>query len=503
MPRTYFVSALGCKVNQYDGQHVREVLEDLGLAPAAEGQHADVVVVQTCAVTATACRKSRHVVRHVAHAPGTRVIVTGCGATDQPDHFAQIPGVIAVIARRDDLRSRLTQILAGTQNLSQSVSISSPQGNLNEASSDDSVRPDEPEDRATSPDHASPAPSAQHPIRTKGSLPRQVKWTLDQTVGRLAGHQRAFLKVQDGCDAGCTYCVVPRLRPDLVSKPPEMAVREASTLVAAGHKEIVVTGVCLGAYGRSTARKSRLEEGPSPLADLIDALTRVPGLKRLRLSSLEPLDVTEELLTVLARREACAPHLHLPLQSGSDDVLRRMNRQYRSTDYLETIRRVRSALDRPAITTDIIVGFPGETDEAFEQTMALAGQVGFARIHMFPYSPRSGTAACRWQREQPPREVLIDRMNRLRTLADETALAFRRSFVGQTHTILIESREGELWSGRTSRYFPVGFAPPSDAGAEDLRGRLARVVIEQVAADGVRGRLEAMVTPSGRRLDGA
>jgi threonylcarbamoyladenosine tRNA methylthiotransferase MtaB len=526
MPRTYFVSALGCKVNQYEAQQIRETLDRLGLQPVAAGQVPDVAILNTCAVTVTALRKSRQLVRRWSRPGRTQVIVVGCGAAADTDRFRRIEGVTAVIGHEDDLLAHLSEALCaggpvaphpcGTEEDGAArrnrLSIS-PVNPSSTAEGCLSNRHDQTATTLICSSKMKETPSTHGSIKTKAPEGEQVKWDLCGTVHRLADHQRAFLKVQDGCDAGCTYCVIPQVRPRLRSKPIEVAVHEAGDLVAAGHKEIVVTGVCLGAYGRPTARRDRLagrgagilparsghrhptaggtriDVGPEPLASLIQALAAVPGLLRIRLSSLEPWDVTDEFLVVMAREATCAPHLHLPLQAGSDAILRRMNRQYRIEEYLATVRRVKQALDRPAITTDIIVGFPGETDEQFDETLKVVEEVGYARVHAFPFSLRAGTAAARWKNEVLPRRVIQDRMRRLQSLADKVVFDYRRQFVGQTARVIIESPTPEGWQGRTERYFPVTFAAPPEP---DLRSRVAQVLIETTAGQEVFGRLEGL-----------
>ena len=418
MLQTYFVSALGCKVNQYEAQQIRETLDGLGLHPVADGFVPDVVVINTCAVTTRALRKSRHLVRHWARHGRTQVIVVGCGAAADGIGFARIDGVTALITHEDDLPGRLSKILDRGSLSSRGNGPSTFQRNPSRAAGGClSDRHGGTATIAANSAKVGATPSSDSSTTTKAPTGTQVKWELLGTVRRFSDHQRAFLKVQDGCDARCTYCIIPSLRPRLVSKPIELAVREATDLVAAGHREIVLTGICLGAYGRSTAGRRRLEEGPSPLAKLIEALGSVPGLVRLRLSSLEPGDVTDELLDVLARSSVCVPHLHLPLQSGADEILRRMNRPYRATEYLATVERVRQVLEQPAITTDIIVGFPGETNEQFEQTLKIVKQVGFARVHAFPFSPRAGTPTDRWRDSLPSHGVVRERMHRLESVS--------------------------------------------------------------------------------------
>ncbi|OHB73963.1 MAG: hypothetical protein A2Z25_05610, partial [Planctomycetes bacterium RBG_16_55_9] len=252
------------------------------------------------------------------------------------------------------------------------------------------------------------------------------------------GQTRAFLKIQDGCDGACTYCIVPKTRPFVRSKPVEEVLLEAQALVEAGHKEIVLTGVFLGAYGQQSARRRNWPgQRNDHLADLLEKMAKFPNLSRIRLSSLEPGDVTDRLLDTLCANCNIMPHLHLSLQSGSDAILRKMCRQYGIDEFRRKIESIKSRLDRPAITTDLIVGFPGETNADFEQTVNLAREVGFAKIHVFSYSPRPGTAAAR-SNNKVDKKVVRERSEILREVGIELGRQFRRQFLGETAEILIE-----------------------------------------------------------------
>ena len=291
---------------------------------------------------------------------------------------------------------------------------------------------------------------------------------------RQPGRQRAVLKVQDGCDAHCTYCIIPSLRPIPWSKPIDDVVEESRRMVGAGHVEIVLTGIFLGAYGQPTAlRRRQTDRGPGPLAELVGALcARVPGLRRLRLSSLEPGDMTDGLLAVLREHRQIVPHFHLPLQSGSENLLRRMNRQYGRDDFLRMVDRVRAAFDRPALTTDIIVGFPGETHSEFERTLEVVDYAGFVHVHAFPFSPRPGTAAARWGKQFVPGRVVNERMEVLRRRSSEHGLEFRRQFVGETVEVLVENdahADSGARHGRCERYFDVRFDAPDARPGDFVR----------------------------------
>src|SRR5688500_8390892 len=306
--------------------------------------------------------------------------------------------------------------------------------------------------------------------------------TLPQLNQRQGAHQRAFLKVQDGCDAHCTYCIIPQLRPVLWSKPVDEAVEEARRLVEAGHREIVLTGIFLGAYGQATALRRRQGRATAgPLGGLVEARCgRVDGLRRLRLSSMEPLDVTAELIAIMRSHPQVVPHFHLPLQSGSDVLLRRMNRQYGREDYLRMVDQLRSGFDRPASTTDVIVGIPGEADEEFARTGDVVERVGFIHVHAFSDSPRPGTAAARWTRDFVRGPLVNERIERLGALAEAQSLEFRRGFVGQEVEVLVErdeTPEAGLRHGRCERYFAVHFE-----GDELSPGAAARVRVDRVTA---------------------
>ena len=469
MAEKYLLTTLGCKVNQYESQQIRELLEEAGLRPATRGEAPDLAVINTCAVTGRALAKSRQAIRRATRAGARSVVVVGCGVSAQGRPLLSIPGVIAALGHEDDMLMRLRNLLSHrmeSKPVFQSESANhtfvtptkSPQANGYE---ERMIPVSTPLQSAAG--VSEPTDSRRRIIPAAEASVKESP-TLDGTIHRFDDHQRAFLKVQDGCDAFCTYCIIPRLRPRLAWKPVDVAVGEAADLVRSGHKEIVLTGIFLGAYGRDTARERRFDAGGSPLADLVRALADLDGLERLRLSSLEPGDVDDALLGVLARKPNCVPHLHLPLQSGCDEILRRMHRQYDADAYYRMIERVTARLDRPAITTDVIVGFPGEKDSDFEDTLRVAREAGFAKIHAFPYSPRPGTAAALWTDGRIPADEVRDRMRRLHEVELHTSFAFRRSFIGEIQRVIVEDRlvpaESDgvpFLTGRADRYFDVRF----------------------------------------------
>lgn len=507
MSGKYLLATLGCKVNQYESQQLRDVLESFGLRPVGDAEAADIAVVNTCAVTHSASRKSRQLIRRIARGGRTPVVVVGCGATANAEQLRSLSGVTAVLGHDVDACARLRSLLAGWLGrddhnddhnrdgpgapCSASPPAEEPSRRLSVNGQDVWIRPvdGQPGYDATKPR------TADSPLEVIGTSLPVVKTaeTLAARITEFAGRQRAFLKVQDGCDAHCTYCIIPSLRPKLRWKPIETAVAEARDLVRAGHQEIIVTGIFLGAYGRDTALRKRWGDRRSPLAVLVESLAGVAGLRRLRLSSLEPGDVDESLLEVLARRENCVPHLHLPLQSGSDGILRRMNRQYNRDDFVKLVDRVQDMLDRPAITTDVIVGFPGETEADFQASVEIARYATFCKIHAFPFSPRDGTAAARWGADYVDPAVVRERMGRLASVGEEMSLEFRRRFIGSTERIIVEHSVGGqdtdatgVAHGRSDRYFAVHW---STDGHDLSAGDLVNVRIDRVTPTRTHGTL--------------
>jgi threonylcarbamoyladenosine tRNA methylthiotransferase MtaB len=499
MSGQYRLATLGCKVNQYESQLLREVLESFGMRPADEDAVAAVAVVNTCAVTRQATRRNRHAIRRLSRGGRIPVVVVGCGASADGEHLRRLPGVSAVFGHDADVCAELRDFLQRRLNLVQGPDRPDAIGVVSH--DPPSAQTGEDDGWMMADVHrASRTTKASRTTNQHTILPLPVVKTPAVLLGRIeafAGHQRAFLKVQDGCDAHCTYCIIPRLRNLPRSKPIELAVDEARDLVRAGHREIILTGIFLGAYGRDSALRRRWPAGPSPLAGLVAAIARVDGLARLRLSSLEPGDMDGALLKVIAENEVCVPHFHLPLQSGSDAVLTRMNRQYTRAEFVDMIDRVRNALDRPAISTDIIVGFPGESDKDFAASLEVAEYADFIKIHAFPFSPREQTAAARWQKDFVTSAFVRERMHRLAEIERDGSLRFRRRMLGACERVIIE-RDGDdseihntravadriapvadfdhrFRHGRSDRYFDIHFEAPELSPGEVVNVRIDRV----------------------------
>jgi len=503
----FTITTLGCKVNQYDSAALAAQLQRAGLCPAGLGQQADLVIINTCCVTTTAMRKSRHAVRQALRsAPSAAVLVTGCYS----DYDAEaIGGILTslggagrqtyIAGHHRDLAAVLQQIVSGLHAGGQRQ-VHTPdqpkQAHVNYWSTEACVSEAAAVCGASAGEYTS--------IRTRRNIAVKGKVRGTRGLGGIdafPGHQRAFVKVQDGCDAFCTYCIVPYTRPVVWSRTIEQVEAECRRLVSAGHKEIVLAGVFLGAFGRDTAIRRRWKGPPEALAALLERVARVEGLWRVRLSSLEPGDLSDQLLGVCRRTPNVAPHFHLPLQSGAPKILRRMNRQYTAEQYRRTIDRLGSALDHPAVTTDIIVGFPGESDEDFAKTLELVRYAGFARIHTFPFSAIKGTAA--WSRldQAPSPQVVRDRIDQLGKLGARTAGAYRRQFVGRKMEALVESTRpigprssqsaGRLCRAMTDRYLTVVFSCPT---ATRITGQVVTLRIDAVTPEGLEGTMAADTT---------
>ncbi|MCL2700973.1 MAG: radical SAM protein [Phycisphaerae bacterium] len=507
MNGTFVITTLGCKVNQYDGAAVGQSLRQAGLVAAPRGAACDVAVVNTCCVTAPAMYKSRQAIRRAFRRADRAVLICGCyGDFDAPacrELATELvpPGCRVFIAGHgDDLPQAIADIvemLCGEAQRDAGVSPACLAGILPapDCGTDSTPSADQPNgihNAGETPASrcASPAP---HNLKSRRlavvarNAPADARLP---AIEHFDDHQRAFVKIQDGCDAFCSYCVVPFTRSVVWSRPAEAVLAECRRLVKGGHREIVLSGVFLGAYGRSTCCRRRWDDTPSPLGPLIEAVASIAGLWRVRLSSLEPGDLTAELLDVAKRCPNFAPHFHLPLQSGADTVLARMNRQYDSAGFLRVVERLRQAMDRPALTADVIVGFPGETDAEFERTLRVAGEAGFAAMHIFPFSAIPGTAAWAMRRRGPNEAVVQRRVRELTVLGESLSQKYRRQFLGQTLEGVVEipSRDTVRRRAMTDRHVTIFFDPPP-VGPEELTGQVRQFHILDDGDGGLVGRL--------------
>jgi len=417
--RGFHTITLGCKLNQFDTAAIEGELLQRGLRPESDPARAAVVVVNTCTVTGKADAEARKRIRGVRRKnPDCRLIVTGCYAELDPDSIRSIAGVDFVCGRRD--RHRLTRAL-------DALSIGSPRG-----------------DRGC--DAVGDNPAGLH----------------------FGDRSRAFLKVQEGCRLACSYCIIPTVRGPSRSVPPRDVERSALELFRSGYREIVLTGVNVGDYGRDL-------EPRSSLAALLRRLLAVGGPRRIRLNSLEPRTVTDEIIELMAGDDRLAPHLQVPLQSGSSDVLRAMRRNYRPDQYRELLERLRARVPHVGLGADVIVGFPGETDEQFRETYDFIAGSPLNYLHVFAWSPRPGTPAATYPGRVHGTQVRA-RSKELRGLADRLGYRFRSRFQGRyLDAVVLAPREDGRLRALSGNFIEVALDPGSAKRREAVRVRVSRV----------------------------
>ena len=420
MPRVSFMT-LGCKVNQFETETMEGLFLRAGYQTVPFGEAADVCVVNTCSVTALGEKKSRQMIRRARRENENAIIaVTGCYAQLSPEEIAALDGVRLVVGTRD--RARIVEL-------------------VERAAREDGV------------------------VFDVGDV-MAAKGFEDIPLYGTPTRTRAFLKIQEGCENFCTFCIIPYARGPLRSRPLDSVRREAEKLVDAGFREIVLTGIHLGAYGRDLAGKPTLTEAAREILSL-------GCLARLRLGSLESVELSDELFALLRDEPRLAKHLHLPLQSGSDAILRAMNRRYDRAAFARLLENVRAAVPEVSITTDVIVGFPGETEALFGESLDFVSQMGFAKVHVFPYSRREGTPAARMA-GQLPMAVKKERVRRMEETAEERARAIREKMVGRTEDVLFETKTDGVADGLTGGYMRVYTDAPVKLG-EIAPMRLSRL----------------------------
>ncbi|GHT45578.1 tRNA (N(6)-L-threonylcarbamoyladenosine(37)-C(2))- methylthiotransferase MtaB [Planctomycetales bacterium] len=424
---------LGCKVNYYETEFLRAGLLRLGYREVPNDSIADLVVVNTCTVTAESDAKSRKVIRRlIKENPGAEVVVMGCSATRQPDLILQINGVSQVLTDKQQIPLFLSGLSKGqggelnltNQKLSGCLSL---QGGT----------------KCGEQNSANPLEN----FRTK---------IIVDHIETFGNRHRAFVKVQDGCIVGCSYCIIPKVRPVLKSRPIDEVLTEINALVQNGYREIVLTGIHLGHYGVDLPDKSN----KTPLAELVRNIVQVDERFRIRLSSLEAVEVSDELIdTMLAYPDRICPHLHLSMQSGSDAVLKRMKRRWLREPFIERCETIAKRFDRLALTTDVIVGFPGETDEDFAATCDAVERLRFSKVHIFRFSPRESTEAAAFM-DRVSSTIQKKRAAQLGLIADRLRKEFEAECTGMPETVLTETE----FTGTTSRYLEVRFDKPQQVG---------------------------------------
>ena len=398
--KTIAFHTLGCKVNTYESNAMLKIFNEAGYQEVDFKEIADVYVINTCTVTNTGDSKSRQMIRKaIRKNPQATVCVVGCYSQIAPEEIEQIEGVGVVLGtqhRKDIVKYVDEYLKTGT------------------------------------------------PVIKVDNVMNLNKFE-DLNIDRFK-NTRAFLKIQDGCNNFCTYCIIPYARGRVRSRDKDSVLNQAKTLVANGYVEIVLTGIHTAGYGEDLDNYS--------FYDLLVDLVKIDGLKRLRISSIETSQISDEIINLIGSNDIIVDHLHIPLQSGCDATLKRMNRKYTTSQYLEKINKIRNYLPNIAFTTDVIVGFPGESDEEFEETYNFIKEVNYSELHVFPYSPRRNTPAAK-MKDQVDDKIKHERVNRLLELSKELNRDFALKQIGKTLKVLFEKRDGDYLVGHASDYLKV------------------------------------------------
>lgn len=417
--------ALGCKVNQYESEAIAELFAEKGYEIVGIDEEADVYVINTCTVTNFGDKKSRQLIRKVKRQNENAIVaVVGCYAQTAPKELMEIAGVNLVIGTKD--RAQIVEMV-------------------------------EQYDRANGVEN-----------HVSDIMKERVFEPL--SIQKLANRTRAYLKIQDGCSQYCSYCIIPYARGPIRSREPQEVVAEVKRLAENGFKEVVLTGIHVASYGKDRRDTS--------LLDILKQVHEVEGIERIRFSSIEPNVVTEEFAQTMAALPKVCDHFHLSLQSGCDKTLKEMNRKYDTEKYRQAAATLRKYLPKVALTTDIIVGFPGETEEDFRESYAFAEEIGFAKIHVFPYSPKRGTPAAA-RKDQLLNAVKAERSHTLIQLSDKMAAEFLADAVGTDAEVLYERAVGDgIYEGHTTNYMKV-----HGRSEVDLTNRIAKTHITRAEGE--------------------
>ena len=429
---------LGCKVNQYETDAMEEILEKAGYEIVSFKETADVYIINTCSVTNMADRKSRQMIhRAKKNNPDAIIVAAGCYVQAAEEELAKKNEADILVGnnKKKDIAQILEEYFAAKE------------------------------------------PEQEVPVVSEVIDINHTKEYEDLTIHKVNEHTRAYIKIQDGCNQFCSYCIIPYTRGRIRSKNPEEVIEEVKNLAAQGYKEIVLTGIHLGNYGKD------LHDGTS-LSTLVTELVRIPDLLRIRLGSIESVELSDELIRIIREEPKVCPHLHLPIQAGSDDILKRMNRHYRLAEYKELVRNLRKEIPGLALTTDLIVGFPGETEENFRETLDTLQELQFSAIHVFPYSPRKGTPAAAYPNQVKP-EIKKERAARVQALGKEMAGAYRKQFFHKIVRVLVEEEKEGFFEGVSDEYIRV-FIKDKDVE----KGKVYSVWIDSMTDNGMIGMVQ-------------
>lgn len=427
---------LGCKVNQSETEAMTALFLDKGYQLGEFEAYCDVYVINTCTVTHAGDRKSRQMIRRAKQInPQAIVVVTGCYAQTSPEAVAAIEDVDIILGT--NMRHLIVdevEAFAGSR-----VQL----------------------------------------VDAKDTLTDFEEISMDRVIQKA----RAYLKVQEGCEQFCTYCIIPYARGPLRSRSMENTLQEAKKLEQAGFKEIILTGIHLGAYGKpSEAEREAGAVQQVTLADLCEMLLNETSFERIRLSSIEPTEVDDQLLRLFAENRRMCRHLHLPLQAGDDDVLEAMHRPYNTEQYRQEMARIREAVPDIALSTDLMVGFPGETDEQFENSLRFCDEIAFSSMHLFKYSPRQGTPAAGYP-NQVPNEVKDIRSKRMQEMAERNMLRYMEAHLGQIVEVLVEEQRSDgIWLGHTDTYLHVAVDGPC------RKNTMVKVLLDKIDGKLIKGK---------------
>ena len=418
------IETLGCKVNQYDSNAIVRLLKENGYSIVSPETEADVYIVNSCTVTAESSRKSRQALRRLRHLhPNAVTVLTGCYSQAYSPETERIPEADIILGNKtNDLLPKAVQTFLQTRERQICVT------------------------------------------------PHELHDAYDTlNAASFEGHTRAYIKIQDGCNRRCTYCIIPTSRGFSRSRSIESIADELKAISANGYKEVVFVGINLSAYGLDTGKS---------ISDALELAQRENGIQRIRLGSLEPDHITDDVIRSLSTMTKFCPQFHLSLQSGSDTVLKRMNRHYNTSEYLLLCEKLKNAFPGLSLTTDVIVGFPGESERDFNDTVAFIKKVGFMKVHVFPYSPREGTPSASYE-GQIDKQTKMHRCTFLQHECDVCRNGFLNEMQGTIHEVLFETPKNGFQQGYTKNYTPVYLKK-----VDDLTGRIRTVRISGYHADG-------------------
>ncbi|WP_041605936.1 tRNA (N(6)-L-threonylcarbamoyladenosine(37)-C(2))-methylthiotransferase MtaB [Halothermothrix orenii] len=416
---------LGCKVNHYETEAMMGIFEEAGYKVVDFDDRADVYIINSCTVTNEAARKSRQLARKARRKnPEAVVALVGCYAQVSPDEVKKIDAIDLVLGsdRRKDIVKLVEEVRTGGKEVTDVKDF------------------------------------------------KKLTTYEDLNINKVKETTRAYIKIEEGCNQFCSYCIIPYARGPVRSRKEESVIQEVERLVRAGVKEIVLTGTHLGAYGLD-------ENNDKALVELIQNLVKVKGLARIRLSSLEVTEVNDDLIRIMGSEDKVCPHLHLPLQSGSNTILKKMKRPYTVEEFKETVDKIRKIIEDIAITTDIIVGFPGEGQKEFNESYNTVKELGFSRLHVFPFSIRQGTPAAR-MKNQVPGDVKKEYSKKMRELNKKLMLEYQKRFWGHLRDVIIEDNRDSrtnLLTGVTGNYIKVMIENADDS----LRGKMCKVRLDK------------------------